>query len=99
MAKCRRRRKMCNTRCRTKKGRFKRCGKCDRRYIVPQPCCKKRRRSCPRPRRKRCRPKRPSCRRPSRKRFTYRCRSKCGTFKRCRRCDRRYPIRRRRSCS
>ncbi|KAL0852801.1 hypothetical protein ABMA27_012606 [Loxostege sticticalis] len=143
MAKCRRRRKMCRTRCRSRSGRFKRCRSGDRRYRVQQRCCRARR-SCGRRRRRRS-----GCRRRGRagggncakavdssssqcmagdcltlqvataravrvcasielcsslcsrslKLYLWRCRSRSGSFKRCRRCDRRYKIRRRRSRS
>ncbi|XP_028173252.1 protamine-like [Ostrinia furnacalis] len=164
MAKCRRRRKMCKTRCRSRSGRFKRCRSGDRRYPVRQRCCrarrscgrrKRRRSGCRRrrgrivvaaaarssssradrpnfrttdtdtqllvlgenrcrsgdrryPVRQRCCRARRSCGRRKRRRsgcrrrrgrYMWRCRSRSGSFKRCRRCDRRYKIRRRRSRS
>ncbi|KAL0808422.1 hypothetical protein ABMA28_012888 [Loxostege sticticalis] len=133
MAKCRRRRKMCRTRCRSRSGRFKRCRSGDRRYRVQQRCCRARR-SCGRRRRRRSGCRRLKCipmfrkarlrpkhiitlrcraasqratercvarRKTKRSAYLYlwRCRSRSGSFKRCRRCDRRYKIRRRRSRS
>ncbi|XP_073964426.1 uncharacterized protein [Choristoneura fumiferana] len=81
---------MCKTRCRSRKGRFKRCRRCDRRYRVRNMC----RRSCSR-RRSRSRRRRRPGRRCGKPRYMWRCRTRRGAFKRCRACDRRYRIRRR----